>query len=451
MTTVLAHGTVQRVDIPIPEVAFAWAAAAVLVISFVALASLWPAPKLERATWRPLPGGALLASRPVQVVCGAIGIALLALVVWAGWAGMQSRPVNFAPTFVYVTFWVGLVFASLLFGDVFRALNPWRAVGRAVGAVARERWTVRPYPERLGRWPAALGLLVFTWTELVGRYADFPERIATCAVLYSAVTWLAMARYGTEAWASRGEAFGVYFNLFSRLSVFETRDGVVGRRPLLAGLPRVEPLAGTVAVVAVMIGTVTFDGLSQGATWKEDLGIWLFDAFSALGFSDTLSTDLAGTAGLLGAVAVVAGFYRLGISGAQSVGGGFSAERLRLGFVHSLVPIALVYAVAHYFSALLYEGQTIAGLFSDPLGRGWDLLGTAGGGVTPNLISQNGIWYIQIGAVVLGHVGGLVLAHDRALVLYRDAGEAVRSQYWMLAIMVGFTSLALWLLSQANA
>ena len=48
-------------------------------------------------------------------------------------------------------------------------------------------------------------------------------------------------------------------------------------------------------------------------------------------------------------------------------------------------------------------------------------------------------------------MAGLTLAHDRALALYDKARLAVRSQYWMLAVMVGFTSLALWLLSQANA
>ncbi len=57
---------------------------------------------------------------------------------------------------------------------------------------------------------------------------------------------------------------------------------------------------------------------------------------------------------------------------------------------------------------------------------------------------------VQVAVVVTGHVAGLSLAHDRALVLYADARTATRSQYWLLAVMIGFTSLALWLLSQAN-
>ncbi len=437
MTTVFAHGLVQRADIPIPPVVFAWVCAAVLVVSFVALAALWPTPRYESVTWRPLfrlPGW-------VEVGCRAIGVALLGVVVWAGFAGDQSAQANFAPTFVYVVFWIGLVFASLLFGDVFRLFNPWRVL-RFAGR--------REYPVWLGRWPAALGLLVFTWTELVGRYGDTPDRIAIFALLYSAVTWAGMYVYGTETWASRAEAFGVYFGLFARMSVFSRRDGVVGRQPLLSGLARLEPLPGTVAVVAVMIGTVTFDGFSQGSTWRTGIGQTLNDLFAGP-FSADAAVYLADTVGLVAGPLVIAGLYWLGIRGAESVGGGLSAARLRGAFVHSLIPIALVYALAHYLTAFVFGGQAIGYLASDPLGKGWDLFGTAGWAINYGVLGQTLTWYLQVGFVVLGHIAGLVLAHDRALALYPDARLAVRSQYWMLSVMVGFTSLALWLLSQANA
>ena len=161
-----AHGLVQRANLPIPEWLFGWAAAVVLLVSFVALAVLWPEPRLERDRWRPLPGplGRALASRALEIVCGAAGIVLLALVIVAGLAGTQSALNNFAPAFVFIIFWVGLVFASALLGDVFAAFSPWRALGRASGfVVTRARGgrapSRRPYPERLGRWPAAAGLL----------------------------------------------------------------------------------------------------------------------------------------------------------------------------------------------------------------------------------------------------------------------------------------------------
>jgi hypothetical protein len=104
----------------------------------------------------------------------------------------------------------------------------------------------------------------------------------------------------------------------------------------------------------------------------------------------------------------------------------------------------------HYMTQLLFQGQAMAFLGSDPLGRGWNLFGGRDTGIDYGVIGATATWYWQVGFVVTGHVAALVLAHDRALVMYEDARQAVRSQYWMLGVMVGFTSLALWLLSQAN-
>ena len=388
----------------------------------------------------------MLGSRPVEVACGAIGVAVLALVLVTGYAGPDTPLDNFAPTFVFIIFWVGLVFLSALLGDVFRAFNPWRALGRVLFA----RREPRPYPERLGRWPAAAGLLAFTWIELASGWGEEPATLATAVAGYTLLTLVGMAVYGAEPWSRRGETFSVYFNLFSRLSVFETRDRVVGTRPFLGGLPKLDPVPGTVALVVVMIGTVTFDGLSQGQLWK-DLAVQLNDGFEALGFSLETTPKLVATVGLAIGVTIAGGFYALGIEGARSVGGDLSAEQLRRRFIHSLVPIAMVYVAAHYLTFLLFEGQSIFYLASDPFGDGWNLFGTANSAIDYGLLSQNATWYLQVGFVVCGHVAALVLAHDRALVLYPDAKLAVRSQYWMLAIMVGFTSLALWLLSQAGA
>jgi hypothetical protein len=347
------------------------------------------------------------------------------------------------------------VFASLFLGDVFRALSPWRAGARAAGWVATRLRGGRPprhlpYPAWLGRWPAAAGLLFFTWTELVGTYGDYPDRIAIYAIAYSAVTWTAMAVFGADTWHERGEAFGVYFNLFSRMSVFEARDGTIGVRPLLGGLPRLDPLPGTVAVVVTMIGTVTFDGLSQGSAWKDGLGPALHDLFTGLGVGIETATTLAGTVGLLLGPLLIGAFFWVGISGAVSVGGGWDHRRLRRVFIHTLVPIALVYAMAHYLTELVFQGQAISYLASDPLGHGWDLFGTASTAIDYAVLGQTATWYFQVGFVVFGHVCGLVLAHDRALAVYRDPQQAVRSQYWMLGVMVGFTSLALWLLASLN-
>jgi hypothetical protein len=455
--TFLAHGLVARSDLPIPEWLFGWAAAMVLVVSFVALAILWPKPRLEHEYWRPLPGGVgpVLGSRSVEVVCGAIGVFLLGMVVYAGLRGTQSPTANFAPTFIYVIFWLAVLPASVLFGDVFKAFNPWRAIGRVVGWVAGKAArgdlpAPLAYPERLGHWPAVAGIFAFAVMELVASNGDRPENLAIATLVYSALTFIGMALYGVERWIARGEAFSVYFNLFSRLSPVETRDGVVGLRRPLSGLPALKPGPGTVPLLAVMIGSVTFDGASEAPIWTG-IAPDIASFFQDLGLSPQNSLELAFLLGLTVTILLIYGFYQLGVVGARSVGGGFSTRRLARGFVHSLVPIALAYVAAHYFTLLLFQGQSIAFLGSDPLGDGSDLFGTADSQIDYTIIGANATWYWQVGFVVLGHVVALTLAHDRAIALYDQAKLAVRSQYWMLAVMVGFTSLALWLLSQANA
>ena len=450
----LAHGLVQRANLPLPEWLFGWAAAVVLVVSFVALAILWPQPRLERDRWRPLPGaaGRLLGSRGLEVVLGVLGVGLLALVLVAGFAGSLNAKSNFAPMFVFNTFWVGLAFASALFGDLFRALNPWRAIGRASGWVLRRGRPAparRTYPERLGVWPAAAGLLAFTWIELVSGWSEQPRTLAVVIAVYVAAMLAGQAVYGVDRWNERADGFSVYFNLLSRIAPFETRGSVAGLRPLLGGLPRLPILPGLIAFVAVMIGTVTFDGLSQGRVWS-DVSAPLEDALTTAGLGLQSAEKLAQAGGLVVCVALVAGFYALGSRCAHRLAPGLPAERLRRGFVHALVPIALVYVAAHYLTFLLFEGQEIVYLVSDPLGRGWDLFGTASAAVDYGVISQNQAWYAQVGCVVAGHVAALMLAHDRALALYGQPRAAARSQYAMLAIMVGFTTLALWLLAQAG-
>ena len=448
----LAHGIVGREDLPIPKWLFGWAATAVLVASFVGLAVLWPKPRLEQ------PAERRLASVPklLDPICGAIGAGLFVLVVYAGFAGTPTAASNITPTFIFVIFWVGLAILSPLFGDVFAAFNPWRAIGRAVAGLAslvsRDRLPAPlPYPERLGRWPAAIAILAFTWVELAYSGRGDPSNLAVLALAYAAVQFVGMSLYGIEQWNRYGDGFAVYFGLFARISPLRWERGAVYVRRPLSGLTTLDPVPGTVALLCTLIGTTSFDGFQGGPVWG-DLSTPLIDAIAGLGFSQSTALQLAFTIRLVGAVLAVSGLYRLGATGMQRESGdGMTASELARRFAHSLVPIALAYVVAHYFSLLAFRGQTLIYLSSDPLGQGRDLFGTADTNVDYAWVSATAIWYVQVGALVIGHVAGLILAHDRALVTFKDPRAATRSQYWMLAVMIAFTSLGLWLLSSANA
>ena len=172
-----------------------------------------------------------------------------------------------------------------------------------------------------------------------------------------------------------------------------------------------------------------------------------------LGASPTVAVRTSGPIFMLVSITIVALIYFLGVRGMSTVPGGPDRTVLWRGFGHVLIPIAFAYLLAHYFSLIYYQEQAqFTYLLSDPLGTGTtDLFGTASSGVDYTGLSNQLIWYIQVAALVGGHVAGLVLAHDRAISYWGDYRLAARSQYWMLAVMVAFTCFGLFLLSVGNA
>jgi len=457
-----AHALASRQDLPIPAWLFAWAASIVLIASFFALSAAWREPKLEDERARPLGErlSAVLLSLPAQILCGAIGVFLLGIAVYAGLRGTEAPDRNFALTFLFVTCWLGFPFFSAIFGDLFRPFNPWRAIGRAAGgafkAIAGQRPAHLAYPERLGRWPAAVGLLAVVWLEVVygasGGVAVGldPHAAAVAALIYSGYTLAMMAVFGTEEWCERGEVFSVYFGMFGRLGIFGSRDGRLVRRRPCSAVTHWATVPGSAAVVIASIATTSFDGAQEGAfkDWIEATFEWFVDR----GVGLTTSLRLTDTLFMLLCFAGVGLIYLLGVRGMRTVPGAPSFARLRTGFAHTLVPIALAYLLAHYFSLFVFQEQAPFGyLLSDPLGTGHtDLFGTAGSGIDFTILSANAIWYVQVAALVIGHVVGLMLAHDRALVYWPDYRRATASQYWMLAVMVAFTCFGLYLLSVSN-
>jgi hypothetical protein len=462
LTLPSAHALVARQDLPIPAWLFAWAASIVLIASFFALSAAWRRPVLEDQRWRPLAGGIsrALVGPAVQALCGAIGVALLAPAIYVGLHGTEAPDRNFALTFLFVTCWLGFPWLSAIFGDVFRPFNPWRAIGRACGAALAALGVERPaklaYPRRLGRWPAAIGLLAVVWLEVVwGASGGIavgldPHSCAVAACVYSGYTLAMMALFGVEEWGRTGEVFSVYFGMFSQLGFLGVRDGRLGRRRPLAAAGTWAVIPGSAAVVIASIASTSFDGAQEGAFKGgiESVFEWLME----VGFAPTASLRLSDTIFMALCFAGVGIVFDLGLCGMGSIPGAPSRARLRTAFAHTLIPIALAYLVAHYFSLFVFQEQAqFTYLLSDPLGTGHtDLFGTAEVGIDFGVLSSQAIWYVQVAALILGHVLGLTLAHDRALTIWPDPRRATRSQYWMLAVMVAFTCFGLYLLSAGN-
>ncbi len=457
-----AHALIGKQDLPLPQWLFIYGALLILVVSFVGLLLGWRETKLEDRPSRPLDRmGAAFLNRPVRILCGAVGVGLLVLVVATGLTGDTAPDRNFSLTFVFVTFWIGMALASVLFGEVFRAFNPWLALGRVASAgfakLAGQRAPAPfTYPERLGRWPAVLGLVGFLFLELVWGQSGFtvagitPSDVAVASLVYSVWTFAGMALFGIDKWMERGETFTVYFGMFASLSPLFVEDGEVRLRRPLSGSTTWATHPGSLAMVLIAIGGTTFDGAQEGVLadpidstfrWLNgDLGL---SQFGALRVTDTLF--------FVGTLAVVALIFWAGIFGMRIVERKLSAFELGHAFAHAFIPIALAYVVAHYFSYFVYlEQAQFTFLLSDPFGTDADYFGTAGTGIDYNVINANTIWYVQCGAIVIGHVVALALGHDRALKLWGNTRDAAWSQVWMLVMMMFFSMLGLYLLSQSN-
>jgi hypothetical protein len=458
-----AHALLARQDLPIPAWLFAWGASIVLIVSFFALSIGWRKPRFEEENWRPLGAGLsrALLGWPMQIVCGVIGVFLLGVAIYAGLRGTEAPDRNFALTFLFVTAWLGFPLFSVVFGDVFRPFNPWRAIGRVAGggfmALAGQRPAHLAYPEPLGRWPAAVGLLAFVWLEVVygsgGGVAVglSPDTTALAALFYSGYTLAMMALFGVEEWCRKGEVFSVYFGMFGQLGSFSVKDDRLGRRRPLSAATRWATVPGSAAVVIASIASTSFDGAQEGAFKGgiEKVFEWLV---LDVGIGKLAAQRLTGTIFMLLCFAGVALVYLIGVRGMETVRGAPPLRKLRSGFAHTLIPIAFAYLAAHYFSLFVFQEQAqFTYLLSDPLGTAsTDLFGTASGGIDFTILSANSIWYVQVGALVVGHVVALTLAHDRAVAYWGDYRQAARSQYWMLAVMVAFTCFGLYLLSAAN-
>ena len=451
--TLLAHGIGVVRDLPIPAAYFFVGAVVVLVASFVLLFYLWRRPVLEaHADGRRLPPAisAVVLSRPVRIVLGAFSVGLLVLTLATALFGTTIELLNFAPTFIYVIFWLGIPLLSLLFGNVWSVLSPWRAIADAAVWLlelgGREARPVLEWTGRMGRYPAAAALFSFVALELAHPRPAYPRTLGIAVALYTYWALAGMAVYGRDAWTRFGEGFAVAFGLLARIAPFASRDGSVVVRWPFTGLAGDDRTRGALVFVAVLLGSTSFDGFSRTSTWQDLIGDVRSEFADSSQRTIDLATMLVNLGGLAFFIAAVLATYLAAVAAAEQLGG--VRRSLVPDFVLPLVPIAAAYLIAHYFTLFLIQGQFIITLASDPFGRGWDLVGTAD--FAPNLaiVSPETTWYVQVAALVVGHVAGLAIAHDRAVAVFQGSRKALEAQLPMLALMVVYTLGGMWLLTR---
>lgn len=446
--TVAAHQITGRFASPLPLGAYLAGAALAVGVSFAVVFVRGGAPA---------PAAPVADSDRVLRVPALVRRLLTAagLVAWA-WIVIQAAILgantegDVASLILWVYGWVGLALVAAFVGPAWIWLDPFGSLHR-IGAALLDGLGIAgiapaAYPERLGRWPAAFGLAVFIWLELVVPAARGGQALGLVLVGYTVLTLVAMAQFGRDTWQRNGEVFSVWFAAIGRLAPLalavgtvdgdtdgsEARPVGVRTRAFASGLLEPGGDAAMLVLVSVATAGILFDGLSQTQVF--------FDVFG-------VPSLIAKTLLLLAWMALIAGLALL-------VGRVVGVRALAAG----LVPIAVGYLIAHYLTYLLFDGQRIVLALADPFGFGWNLLGMGRFEPATGWLPGGVAWGIQLLAVVGGHVVGAWAGHAVALRSAAErrgmltAGEArsVRVRQIPLALlMVGLTTVTLWSLGQA--
>ncbi|WP_032400419.1 hypothetical protein [Rhodococcoides fascians] len=434
---ILAHGLGGSTDLPIPVtyalIGGAWALAA----SFVLLLFAWRRPRLDPTrVVVALPRTTVVAdSAIVRGLIGTLSVLLAGTVAAASVWGPQDSSNALLGTF-YVLVWVGIVPASLLLGPFWRIVSPMRSLHRVACGLVRRPTSraVLPYRREWGCVPAVVGLFAFVWLELASPDPGSVSAVRLWCAVYVLVMAVGAAIFGDE-WFSAADPFEVYSDTVSRLSPLarDAASGLLALRSPLDGAVSLPLQRGTVAVLAVLLGSTAFDSIGQIPAWRS-----LVDE-SALG------SVPARTLGLIAVICVVgAAFW----SAARATGGVTSSRRSALPglLAHSLIPIVVGYMTAHYLTYFVEKGQQTIISLSDPLGNGANVLGLQDASVSYVLSNHPSVVAgIAVLAVVVGHLVGITLAHDASLrTLPKE--HAATGQLAMMVVMVLYTFGGLFLL-----
>jgi hypothetical protein len=300
--------------------------------------------------------------------------------------------------------------------------------------------------------------MAFIWIELFGHPG--PRGLGLILIAYTLISIGGGYLFGVQAWHRYGEFFAVFLGLIARIAPLQyvPSSGPAAsirlrlRRPFVGLLEEPADHFSLLLFVLFMLSSTAFDGVHETVPWVGLFWKGLYPLLSSmidLPYLAWVNVYYAWQWAML----FLSPFVYLGVYlvfiGLMRVltGTGRSVRELALRFALSLVPIAVVYHVTHYFTLLVTQGPAIVPQLSDPFGLGWNLFGTAAWNTSQVILLAGTVWHIQVGLILTGHIVSVYLAHLEALDLFREERQALWSQLPMLVLMVVFTTMGLWILS----
>ena len=378
-------------------------------------------------------------------------LVLLVLVISAGIFGVQTPQDNIAPTSIWVIFWVGVSFTSVLFGNYWRVINPLSSI---YYLLFRRTTPASLADSSISPWPTIFLFGAFMYAEHLWPSAEVPRSIALLSCGYVVLCLGAMHRFGPANWLNNAEIFAMTFGVFAKFSVVRfslTDDNQVKiylRPPAIGLLDTLPSKTNLSLLIILLLSSVTFDGWIATEFWES----YLFK--QAISFSELISINAAML--LINSVAMLlfpvlfillfclACYVTKKLLATQAI----TTWQLVCHYASSLIPIAIAYHFAHYAMLLLSEGRAFFSLLSDPFGWGWDLFGNADKAVDTALFSASSVWYFVVVMIVVGHILSVYLAHLVTLTISGSKNIAIKAGVPILLLMVFYTVLSLWVIAQ---
>jgi hypothetical protein len=458
-----AHELLMRYNLPVPFRLYLYTCAATLLVTFLLFGWFMRAP----AGGANAAGGATRHIRPLGVVpswavyllrFGAL--ACLCLTIVGGLIGTKDPDDNLNLTLFWDIFLLGITYATVLVGNVYGVCNPWQTVVELLRWFKVDRARARfAYPDALGYWPAVAFYIALVWLELFT--LPGPAALSYILIAYTVITLAGVWAFGSAAWFRRCEVFAVLFRLIGTLSPIAYQQRSTDQRfemqlrwPLVGALEEHPKSISLVVFVLFILAGTTYDGMHQTLFWK---GIFwhhiLFYLQSAAGLASAPEAvmerwyEIYQRVGLVLAPFFYLGIYLLILQAAKlATRTTLPLRTLALALSLTILPIAFVYNLAHYFTLILVRTPVLPYLLTDPFGFEWNPLDLPHMG-DPPVLNMAMVWHTEVALILIGHVLSVWLAHRVALRLFPSRRDAIISQVPMLLLMMAYTILGLWVIS----